>query len=439
MSSTQIWNTPSYYYAISYWLSATLLISLNRNRINGWKKWAAEAGAFAAVLIFMILTDGVQQILFLLTMLTIVVGIYLYFRAICGFEDMVTVFYTIKAFIVGELCASLCWQITYYVYDLLDGKGRQVLMVCLYALLYLFVMLIERYRQIDMEEMHLTKREIFILAFLALTVYTVSNLSYVSRDSIFSGSMAKDIFNIRTLVDLAGVILIYTFQLQLKEVQTRFEKDTLQNIMNMQYQSYQLSQESIDVVNQKYHDLKHQITLLKAETDSAKATKKLERMEREIRIYETQNKTGNRVLDTVLATKSLYCQNNGIELKFIVDGKLLGFMDEMDISALFGNMLDNAIESVKTLEDKEKRLIWLYVSREKQFLRIRMENYCEEKIKFRGGLPLTNKKDKHLHGYGMKSMKKTVEHYHGSLCTDLEDNRFRLMILIPLPEQYLQD
>ncbi len=261
MSSTQIWNTPSYYYAISYWLSATLLISLNRNRINGWKKWAAEAGAFAAILIFMILTDGVQQILFLLTMLTIVVGIYLYFRAICGFENMVTVFYTIKAFIVGELCVSLCWQITYYVYDLLDGKGRQVLMVCLYALLYLFVMLIERYRQIDMEEMHLTKREIFIPAFLALTVYTVSNLSYVSRDSIFSGSMAKDIFNIRTLVDLAGVILIYTFQLQLKEVQTRFEKDTLQNIMNMQYQSYQLSQESIDVVNQKYHDLKHQITL----------------------------------------------------------------------------------------------------------------------------------------------------------------------------------
>ncbi len=43
----------------------------------------------------------------------------------------------------------------------------------------------------------------------------------------------------------------------------RFEKDTLRNIMDMQYKNYKLSKESIDIVNQKYHDLKHQINLFK--------------------------------------------------------------------------------------------------------------------------------------------------------------------------------
>ena len=52
----------------------------------------------------------------------------------------------------------------------------------------------------------------------------------------------------------------------------KFEVDTLQNILEMQYKNYQLSQESIEIVNQKYHDLKHQITLLKAEANSEKST-----------------------------------------------------------------------------------------------------------------------------------------------------------------------
>lgn len=39
-------------------------------------------------------------------------------------------------------------------------------------------------------------------------------------------------------------------------------------------------------------------------------------------------------------------------------------MDDMDVSALFGNMLDNAIESAEKQQEKQKRLIWLYVTRE---------------------------------------------------------------------------
>ena len=79
-------------------------------------------------------------------------------------------------------------------------------------------------------------------------------------------------------------------------------------------------------------------------------------MEKEIKIYEAQNKTGNKVLDAVLTSKSLYCQNNGIGLTCVADGSALNFMEDMDISALFGNILDNAIEASMML-DQEKRFI----------------------------------------------------------------------------------
>ena len=89
----------------------------------------------------------------------------------------------------------------------------------------------------------------------------MSNLSYLDQNGLFSGRFAMDIFIIRTLVDLSGMAVLYAYHIQVKEMQLRLEKDALRNIMEMQYKNYQLSRESIDVVNQKYHDLKHQINL----------------------------------------------------------------------------------------------------------------------------------------------------------------------------------
>ena len=300
-----------------------------------------------------------------------------------------------------------------------------------YAVIFAILTLIELNLKKDLEELHITRRELLVVIIIAASVFAMSNLSYLDQNGLFSGSFVMDIFIIRTLVDLSGIAVLYAYHIQVKEVQIRFEKDALHNIMEMQYKNYQLSKENIDMVNQKYHDLKHQINILKAQSYTGKSTSYLEKMEREIRVYETQNKTGNQILDAVLTNKAMICQNKEIELKFIVDGEALSFMDDMDVSALFGNMLDNAIESAEKQQEKQKRLIWLYVTREKQFVRIRTENYCDEKIHFKNGMPVTMKKDRRLHGYGMKSIKSTVEKYHGSVVAAQENNWFELKILLP--------
>ena len=305
-------------------------------------------------------------------------------------------------------------------------------MVVIYAVLYILIYLIERYLKKDIEELQITRRELLVVYFVLVVVYCISNVSYVDVKSIFSAGTAMDVFIIRTLADLSGMAVLYAYHIQVKEIQMRFEKDTLRNIMDMQYKNYKLSKESIDIVNQKYHDLKHQINLLKSGADSEKAGEYLEQMEREIKIYETQNKTGNNVLDTILTSKSMHCQRHGIELKFMGEGQLLKFMEDMDISALFGNMLDNAIESVVKIKDRQKRLISLHVIQDKQFIRIRTENYCEENVQFQDGIPITTKKDKRFHGYGMKSMKKIIEKYGGSVMAGKTDNWFELKILIPM-------
>lgn len=352
-----------------------------------------------------------------------------------------TGFFCAKAFINAEFAASLCWQIHYFYTGDFSGQEvgtpeqmlwRVLHMIVIYAVLYILIYLLERYLKKDIEELQITCKELLVVYFVMIMVYCISNVSYVDVKSIFSAGTAMDVFIIRTLADLSGMAVLYAYHIQVKEIQMRFEKDTLRNIMDMQYKNYKLSKESIDIVNQKYHDLKHQINLLKSGADSEKAGEYLEQMEREIKIYETQNKTGNKVLDTILTSKSMHCQRHGIELKFMGEGQLLNFMEDMDISALFGNMLDNAIESVVKIKDRQKRLISLHVIQDKQFIRIRTENYCEENVQFQDGIPITTKKDKRFHGYGMKSMKKIVEKYDGSVMAGKTDNWFELKILIPM-------
>lgn len=435
MSTHDLMNTPGYYYAIAYTLSVLVIIYTQEHRVGKWKILISNIVQFVLLMLFMQWTHGVGKVLFIPAMTVIVAVLLIHIYYCCRLSWRETGFYCVKAFINGEFAASFCWQIYYYLYEKMNAHmlvWQIVELVVVYAVIFGILYFVENSLQKDMEELHITKRELAVVIVIAAAVFAVSNLSYLDQNGLFSGRLVMDIFIIRTLVDLSGMAVLYAYHIQVKEVQMRFEKNTLHNIMDMQYQNYQLSKESMDMVNQKYHDLKHQITLLKAEADSGKSVRYLEKMEHEIKVYETQNKTGNQVLDAVLTNKALLCQNEGIELKFMIDGAQLAFMEDMDISALFGNMLDNAIESARKQENQEKRLIGLYVTQEKQFLRIRTENYCDEKLEFRNGLPVTTKKDKHLHGYGMKSIRTIVEKYGGSAMASQRNNWFELKILIPV-------
>jgi sensor histidine kinase regulating citrate/malate metabolism len=225
--------------------------------------------------------------------------------------------------------------------------------------------------------------------------------------------------------------MLYAYHIQLKELRVRHELKAVENILQNQYSQYQQSKESIEIINFKYHDLKNQIIALRAEEDSDKRNEFLTKMENDIKSYEAQHKTGHHVLDTLLASKNMYCIKNGITLTCVADGTLLKGIDVIDICTIFGNALDNAIEYEQKIEEEEKRLIHVSVFSQKAFLMIRFENYFEGELELEGDLPATTKEDSYYHGYGLKSIRYAVQKYGGVVNIDQKDNWFELKILIP--------
>ena len=136
----------------------------------------------------------------------------------------------------------------------------------------------------------------------------------------------------------------------------------------------------------------------------------------------------------LLTGKSLYCQKHGIHLTTVADGTVLAGVSPMDLCTLVGNALDNAIESVKKIEDREKRLIHVAVSRQKNFALLRFENCFEGELTFENGLPRTTKGNTDYHGYGLKSIRRTAQKYGGTVTVNTRKNWFELKILLPLAE-----
>ena len=205
------------------------------------------------------------------------------------------------------------------------------------------------------------------------------------------------------------------------------EFEFMQQLWDKTKEQYTFAKENIELINMKCHDFKHQIrTIRTAETINPEV---LQELEGYINIYDSITKTGNEALDVILTEKSLLCNKNNVQFTYIVDGDKLNFMHEEDVYALFGNIVDNAIEATMQVEES-KRIINLHVKMVNDMLVIRENNYYVGDLQFENGLPKTTKQDDKYHGFGLKSIKYVTEKYGGSYTLTADDGVFELNIVM---------
>lgn len=234
---------------------------------------------------------------------------------------------------------------------------------------------------------------------------------------------------------LSQILLTLILYLQnelFKKSAMRQELEVMNLLWKKEQEQYQLSKENIALINQKCHDLKHQIRAIR-NCSKEEMDKYLEEMERSIRIYEAIVKTGNEALDTILTEKSLYCEERGITVSCVADGSQMDFINTVDLYAILGNAMDNAIEAVEKFKHEDRRQIDVLIHRQRNFLVINIINPMKDTLVYDEELPVSTKGDNQYHGFGLRSMKYLVKKYDGYLSISTEDGCFSLKILIPIP------
>lgn len=300
--------------------------------------------------------------------------------------------------------------------------------VMTYFLCYIFFA-----RKIDPQEsidIHRTFIFIFTIFLLLIDIFLNAIVVYFPLKGAENGQIYIYMIGLYNIL-CCCVSLYLQFEVAMRR---KIEMDFafMQQMWNKTKEQYTLSKENIEYINIKFHDIKHQIRHL-SEGDSIDHAL-LKDLEKRIDIYDSVTKTGNEALDVILTDKSMICSKNNILLTYIIDGEKLNFMSEEDVYALFGNIIDNAIEAVREVEEAQ-RVINLHVKKVNNMIVIRETNYFTKNIVFENGLPRTTQSDTRYHGFGVKSIRYICDKYGGSCTFTAEDGVFRLDIVLFPPEE----
>lgn len=190
--------------------------------------------------------------------------------------------------------------------------------------------------------------------------------------------------------------------------------------LQLQYEYYQKKKEDEQYVRKIYHDLKNHLLLLDSESLHSEVSNRLKK-------FENYYETGNDFLDIIISDKIQRASEKGIKIECDVNFAEGIFMDPLDISTIFGNLLDNAIEATENLVENEK-YIFCKVKKEHQLLVILIENYRTVLLE------KNTKKNSFLHGFGLKNVQDAVRKYGGEYYIDKKNNMFRISIALPIPK-----
>lgn len=123
------------------------------------------------------------------------------------------------------------------------------------------------------------------------------------------------------------------------------------------------------------------------------------------------------------------CDMRGIQFDYDVRVCNLAQLDGIDLAAILGNLMDNAVSAA---EQSAGKTISLSTVHRNSYSVIVVSNSCDVPPKQSGNRLLSTKSDSSLHGFGLKSVKKTICKYQGDFewGYDADKKSFTITVMI---------
>lgn len=157
----------------------------------------------------------------------------------------------------------------------------------------------------------------------------------------------------------------------------------------------------------------------------------LDELEQELDRVDTLVKSGNLMADAILNSKLTLARRHGIlvNCKAKLPERLP--VEDVDLCVILGNLLDNAIEACRRVEE-EKRFLRIYMALNKNQFYLSVQNSANEEPDFDERNYISRKRGNH--GLGMKRVKAVVDKYQGYLNLANEPGIFAAEVTMPFAD-----
>ncbi len=221
---------------------------------------------------------------------------------------------------------------------------------------------------------------------------------------------------------LALVVNLISLKYYLKMENKDRDQEMIIYKLQVETRYYEEKMKEEERIKSIYHDMKNHILLLESEREEKQEW--ISDIKKKIMKYEDFYRTGNRFLDIILRDKIEMAQSDNIHIEDDINMDGIKMFDPFDISTIFGNLLDNAIEACKLVQEIERRVINISARRKNQLLIILVKNPKPEDRE-------RKMRKKGVHGYGLRNVNDVVKKYGGEINIEEKESQFVVSIIIP--------
>ena len=291
---------------------------------------------------------------------------------------------------------------------------------------------------------------LFLKKYLRDTTYTLTNRMWLIVDTLMLASVVSIFTIIYFMPDRIIIVYpicaasifssfgcIYLASYMCGAMQTAWHAQELE----MRQNYYEEKMEDETRIRQIYHDMKNHLLVLEnvmADTEPAASFTEnvstdsvhpsFRHLRQQMESYENYYRTGNPYLDVIIRDKAKTAREKQIDFTAILHFADGSFLDPLDISTIFGNALDNAIEASEKLA-VSRRVVSVKARRIHDMLVIAVENNALPDADASGK---TTKEDALFHGFGLSNIRAAAEKYDGQCTVKCEGGVFVLKVMIPV-------
>jgi len=249
------------------------------------------------------------------------------------------------------------------------------------------------------------------------SIYDLSDFSYI----IILITLALALINISTLI---------LFKKAMKNSAAKYELELLESRSELEEERYRELGNVYSRLRVTRHDIREHLMYINCLMEEHKydevnkyISDKQSELEKTKRFYHT----GNRMADFIIDSKVTQTEN----IKFEISGTLdsLEGIDELDLTSLLGNMLNNAIEGVQSSAEKRIEIVFRMQG---EYQNITCKNTINGSVLSKNPDLKSSKKDTLNHGFGIKSIKNIVEKYNGMIEFYEDNGMFCVHCALPL-------
>ena len=232
-------------------------------------------------------------------------------------------------------------------------------------------------------------------------------------------------YGIRILLSTISLILLGSTILIFLTYQKNLKKENEHILLKSEYNRLQTEKTYYDILehqNQQLmiyaHDAKNHLNTIKDLNTNPVIDKYIKQMYDNLIDYSSVSHSGNMTLDVILNRYKTESKLNDIEFTFDVRLCNLSFVEDFDLVTILDNLLDNAIEAAKKSNAK---VVSIETDRRNNYEVVIVTNSCDQKPVTSDNRLITTKKDKAIHGLGLRSVAKTLKRYDGDIAWEYSE------------------